>query len=80
LSPEVLSRLQRIEEKIGEKLEEYKFKTEKECLANKNKIDRLKRKVKVHFFAKGFDKKFDDMKRKKIRFSQQIREKFESKS
>jgi hypothetical protein len=79
LSPEVLPRLQRIEEKIEEKLEEYSFKSEKECLKNKNKIDRLKRKIKVHFYAKGFDKKFDEMKKKKIRFTEQIRAKFDQK-
>ena len=72
----MLPRLQKIENKISDKLEEHKFLTENEVLKNKYKIDKTKRKIKVHFYAKGFDKKFDEMKRKKVRFTEKIKEIF----
>lgn len=75
----MLPRLQKIENKISDKLGEHKFLTENEVLKNKNKIDKTKRKIKVHFYTKGFDKKFDEMKRKKVRFTEKIKEKFKEK-
>ena len=80
ISPEVLPRLEKIENKIVDKLIEFPFKSEKDALKNKNKIDRIKRKLKVHFYAKGFDQKFNEMKRKKIRFTEVVKAKFKNKS
>lgn len=76
ISPEVLDKLQNIEESISDKLIEFPFPKEDEVLQNKNKIDKIKRKVKVHFYAKGFDQKFDQMKKKKIKFTEKVKKLF----
>lgn len=80
ITPEALPRLGNIEEKISEKLEEYPFLEQEEVLKTKNKIDKTKRRVKVHFYAKGFDSKFKNLKLRKMKFTQKVREKFEQKN
>ena len=78
ISPESLPRLQNIETQIGDKLEEYPFISQKEVLTTKNKIDKTKRRVKVHFYAKGFDSKFKKLKLRKMKFTAKVKAKFEA--
>lgn len=51
----------------------YKTDQEDEVLKCMNKLDKLKRKIKIHFLVKGVDEKFKQIKDRKLRFKKQIK-------
>lgn len=50
----------------------FKTDEEDEVMKCMNKLDKLKRKIKIHFLIKGVDEKFKSLKDKKMKFRKQI--------
>ena len=61
-----------VEKKTGTKFTLMKTDKEEEILKIMNKLDRVKRKLKIHLLVKGKNDQFKEMKKKKIKFQKQI--------
>ena len=62
-----------MEKQVKAKVGLYKTDEEEEVMKCMNKIDRLKRKLKIHFLVKGVDERFEEIRKKKIKFQKGIR-------
>ena len=63
-----------MENKINAKVELYKTDKEDEVMKCMNRLDRFKRKLKIHFLVKGVDDKFEAIRARKIKFQKQIKQ------
>ena len=63
-----------MEKHIHTKPSIYKTDEEDEVMKCMNRLDKLKRKVKINFLVKGVDEKFKDIKKSKMKFRKQIKQ------
>lgn len=64
-----------VEKKVDLKIEVYKKFDEEVVLKEMNKLDKLKRKLKIKFMINGKDDKFQKIKKSKLAFQESIKEK-----
>ena len=64
-----------VEKKVDLKIEVYKKFEEEVVLKEMNKLDKLKRKLKIKFMINGKDDKFQKIKKSKLAFQESIKEK-----